>query len=101
MAYETVLYDVQDQILTITLNRPEKLNAFTRAMVPELIDCFDRATPTTMCGRSSSPARGARSAPAPTSRRASTVPRGVDLRRRMRTAYLIGAMTRCATAAAG
>ena len=43
MAYETVLYDVQDQILTITLNRPEKLNAFTRGMVPELIDCFDRA----------------------------------------------------------
>ena len=43
MAYETVLYDVQDQILTITLNRPEKLNAFTPGMVPELIDCFDRA----------------------------------------------------------
>jgi enoyl-CoA hydratase/carnithine racemase len=43
MAYETVLYNVQDQILTITLNRPEKLNAFTPGMVPELIDCFDRA----------------------------------------------------------
>ena len=43
MAYETVLYDVQDNILTITLNRPEKLNAFTHGMVPELIDCFDRA----------------------------------------------------------
>jgi enoyl-CoA hydratase/carnithine racemase len=43
MAYQTVLYDVQDQILTITLNRPEKLNAFTRDMVPELVDCFDRA----------------------------------------------------------
>ena len=43
MAYENVLYDVQDQVLTITLNRPEKLNAFTPGMVPELIDCFDRA----------------------------------------------------------
>ena len=43
MAYENVLYDVKDQILTITLNRPEKLNAFTHGMVPELIDCFDRA----------------------------------------------------------
>ena len=43
MAYETVLYDVQDQILTITLNRPEKLNAFTHGMLDELIDAFDRA----------------------------------------------------------
>jgi enoyl-CoA hydratase/carnithine racemase len=43
MAYETILYDVADQILTITLNRPEKLNAFTATMQRELIDAFDRA----------------------------------------------------------
>lgn len=43
MAYETILYDVADQILTITLNRPEKLNAFTPTMQKELIDAFDRA----------------------------------------------------------
>jgi enoyl-CoA hydratase/carnithine racemase len=43
MAYETILYDVADQILTITLNRPDKLNAFTGTMQSELIDAFDRA----------------------------------------------------------
>ena len=43
MAYETIEYKVEDQILTITLNRPEKLNAFNAAMQKELIDAFDRA----------------------------------------------------------
>src|SRR5580700_2451178 len=43
MAYETILYDVADNILTITLNRPEKLNAFTREMMLEMIDAFDKA----------------------------------------------------------
>ena len=38
-----ILYDVQDHILTITLNRPDKLNAFTGMMQAELIDAFDRA----------------------------------------------------------
>jgi len=41
--YENILYDVQDQILTITLNRPDRLNAVTPAMLNELIDAFDRA----------------------------------------------------------
>lgn len=43
MAYETIEYEVAEQILTITLNRPEKLNACTVAMERELIDAFDRA----------------------------------------------------------
>ena len=43
MAYQTILYDVADNILTITLNRPEKLNAFTREMMNEMIDAFDKA----------------------------------------------------------
>lgn len=43
MAYETIKYEVADHILTITLNRPDKLNAFNPTMQKELIDAFDRA----------------------------------------------------------
>ncbi|MEE4264469.1 MAG: crotonase/enoyl-CoA hydratase family protein [Desulfobacteraceae bacterium] len=43
MAYEQILYEVKDQILTLTLNRPDKLNALTPLMRKELIDAFDRA----------------------------------------------------------
>ena len=43
MSYNTIIYDVQDSILTITLNRPEALNAFNREMLSEMLDAFDRA----------------------------------------------------------
>ena len=43
MAYEQILYEVKDHILTLTLNRPDKLNALTPHMRNELIDAFDRA----------------------------------------------------------
>jgi enoyl-CoA hydratase/carnithine racemase len=43
MAYETIKYEVDQQILTVTLNRPEKLNAFNATMMNELIDAFDKA----------------------------------------------------------
>ena len=39
---QTLRYDVQDGIATITLHRPEKLNAFTVQMRDELIATFDR-----------------------------------------------------------
>ena len=43
MAYDTIKYEVAEQILTITLNRPDKLNAFNATMQQELIDAFDKA----------------------------------------------------------
>jgi len=43
MAYETVLYDVADRICTITLNRPDKLNAWTRQMHVDLRDAMQNA----------------------------------------------------------
>jgi enoyl-CoA hydratase/carnithine racemase len=44
MAYNTISYDIADNILTLTLNRPEQLNAFTVEMARELIDAFNRAS---------------------------------------------------------
>lgn len=43
MDYEQILYDVEENILTITLNRPDKLNAFTGQMLNEMLDALDRA----------------------------------------------------------
>ena len=39
---QTLRYEVQDGIATITLHRPDKLNAFTALMRDELIAAFDR-----------------------------------------------------------
>ncbi len=36
MSYEQICYDVDDSIATVTLNRPEKLNAWTRQMEHEV-----------------------------------------------------------------
>ena len=39
--FETLLYDVTDGVATITMNRPEKLNAFNTQMMVDMIAAFD------------------------------------------------------------
>ena len=44
MTYKTIDYTTADSILTLTLSRPDHLNAFTTEMSHELIDAFNRAS---------------------------------------------------------
>jgi enoyl-CoA hydratase/carnithine racemase len=39
--FETLLYDKRDGVATVTLNRPDRMNAFTPEMMRDLIDVFD------------------------------------------------------------
>lgn len=43
MSYTEITYKVADNIATLTLHRPDKLNAFTGVMMAEMIDAFDKA----------------------------------------------------------
>jgi enoyl-CoA hydratase/carnithine racemase len=41
--YTQIKYDLEGPVALVTLNRPEKMNAFTRTMMAELIDAIDAA----------------------------------------------------------
>jgi enoyl-CoA hydratase/carnithine racemase len=43
MDFSEIRYEVADHILTITLDRPDRMNAFTATMMRELIEAFDAA----------------------------------------------------------
>jgi enoyl-CoA hydratase/carnithine racemase len=43
MNFETILYEVADEVATITLNRPSKLNAYTPQMGNDLYGAFSQA----------------------------------------------------------
>jgi len=43
LEYQEIQYAVAERILTLTLHRPDKLNAFTARMLSELLDAIDRA----------------------------------------------------------
>ena len=42
VSFETIRYAVEDGVCTLTLHRPDKLNAVTPTMIEELITAFDR-----------------------------------------------------------
>ncbi len=43
MNFDEIIYDVSDRVATITLNRPDKMNAFTNRMLKEIIAAMDLA----------------------------------------------------------
>src|ERR1700727_2247140 len=41
-ALEQITTELTDHVLTITMNRPDRLNAWTQTMFSELLEAFDR-----------------------------------------------------------
>ena len=50
MSYQTIIYEARDAVALITLNRPERLNAWTYEMRGELLDALARSNEDTNVG---------------------------------------------------
>jgi 1,4-dihydroxy-2-naphthoyl-CoA synthase len=74
MAYEVILYETDGPVATITLNRPEELNAYTAQMGAELADAVARADEDDAVGPVILTGAGRRRAPRSSSRCGSRFP---------------------------
>ena len=52
MNYQHILYEVSDKIATITLNRPDRMNAWTAIMERDVRHAMEVPPPTTMSASS-------------------------------------------------
>jgi Enoyl-CoA hydratase (EC 4.2.1.17) len=66
MGYQDILYGVEDRVATVTLNRPDRMNAWTPTMEREVREAMAPPRTTTASAPSYSPVLAAASAPAPT-----------------------------------
>ena len=53
MTYQHILYDVSEKIATITLHRPERMNAWTPIMERDVRDAMESAAAASMAWRTS------------------------------------------------
>ena len=68
MPYTDILYSIDDVVATITLNRPDKLNAWTSEMDADVHHAVERAAADDAVRAIVSPVPGVASVPAPTCR---------------------------------
>ncbi len=87
MGYQTLLFEIKDAIATITINRPDKLNALNDQVVDELAHAAERiASEDAIKGAILTGAGSrARSSPAPARRRSSRGPISATSRNRGRS----------------
>ncbi len=60
VTYQHILYEVSDKIATITLNRPDRMNAWTPIMEHDVRNAMEAAAGDDECSRHRADRRGAR-----------------------------------------